>query len=215
MSAVEVSPLQLDDIDEYTALRYDVFASSDEGLISCFFPLGKSPTTHNFLRPKPEEITGDPDNAFFLMRDAQTQTILGAAHWDIQREPKSIDTVIAEEEEATQKRLCMKPVEGVNLHARNAFRKAQAKCHREALAGRAHVYLHLLVVVPEHQRRGAGTAALKKCIAVAEELGLPVYLESTTSGKLLYERHGFKTLGFYPLMPEILGTSIARSIIVC
>jgi len=42
----------------------------------------------------------------------------------------------------------------------------------------------------EAQRRGAGSMLLRWIAAEADNLGLPAYLESTTEGRDLYERHG-------------------------
>ncbi|MFF8955610.1 GNAT family N-acetyltransferase [Streptomyces sp. NPDC014894] len=71
--------------------------------------------------------------------------------------------------------------------------------------GRAHLHLHLqsMAVRPEHRRRGAGAAMLASGPARADELGLPVRLEASTSeDRRLYERLGCRDLGEPIRLPE-------------
>ena len=52
--------------------------------------------------------------------------------------------------------------------------------------------LHMLHTDPAYQRRGAASALLKWGTDRADQLGLPVYLESSSEGHDLYGRHGFE-----------------------
>jgi len=45
---------------------------------------------------------------------------------------------------------------------------------------------------PEFQGRGAGSALMEWGKQRSEELGLPIYLESSTKGHGFYKKHGFK-----------------------
>lgn len=45
---------------------------------------------------------------------------------------------------------------------------------------------------PEFQGRGAGSALMEWGKHKSEELGLPIYLESSTKGHGFYKKHGFK-----------------------
>jgi GNAT superfamily N-acetyltransferase len=47
---------------------------------------------------------------------------------------------------------------------------------------------------PDHQRKGVGKLLVQWGIQIAEQLGLPIYLESTNAGQPLYESQGFETL---------------------
>ena len=54
--------------------------------------------------------------------------------------------------------------------------------------------LNLLDTLPAHQRRGAGTQLVKWGAAVADQHGLPSYLEASPAGYQLYRKFGFEDL---------------------
>jgi predicted N-acetyltransferase YhbS len=57
----------------------------------------------------------------------------------------------------------------------------------------AHVYLYLLAVAPQLQRRGVGGRLLEAVIAHAGEQGMPVLLETMSPrNPPFYARHGFE-----------------------
>lgn len=45
---------------------------------------------------------------------------------------------------------------------------------------------------PKHQRRGAGGVLVKWGTKKADDLRLPIYLESSAEGYRLYQKHGFE-----------------------
>lgn len=194
----EISPLQYSEIDENTLLRYTAFSQSESSYIKCFYPGGYTDKTYAFWRRNAEKHINDPDHHFLLIRDPSTKEVLGAAEWKIQREPKTIETILEEDERGRQERASAAPVEGVNYVAIDAFREIQAECHRELLQGQPHVYLSVLAIYPQHQRRGIGNAAMKWGLDKADELGLPAYLEASQAGKGLYERCGFEVVKVFP-----------------
>ncbi|MBK1783340.1 GNAT family N-acetyltransferase [Prauserella cavernicola] len=69
--------------------------------------------------------------------------------------------------------------------------------------GRAHLYLPFLGVAPGEQGRGLGAALLADRLALADEQGLPVYLEASSArSRPLYERHGFRGTGEPVTLPD-------------
>lgn len=59
-----------------------------------------------------------------------------------------------------------------------------------------HLFLSSMATLPAHRGRGAGAAMLAAGLEWARALGLPVYLEASTSdNRRLYERCGFYDLG--------------------
>ncbi len=58
------------------------------------------------------------------------------------------------------------------------------------------VYLQLIGVAPDQQRRGFGSGLLAPMLARCDETDTPAYLEAATAdNRRLYERHGFDTVG--------------------
>lgn len=200
-----ITPLQFWEIDTYTYLRKTVFAAADPILDKCMFPQGYTRSVHAFLRRGPEKDLEDPNDHFLLIRDAATKEIVGAAEWEVQLDTRSIKSMLAEEAEAIEKRRAMAPIEGVNPIALDKFRVAQAQCHRELMRGRPHMYLGILVVDSKHQRRGVGQAVMKWGLDMADELGLPAYLESSGMGKGLYEKWGFVVERIMPFDAREIG----------
>jgi GNAT superfamily N-acetyltransferase len=54
--------------------------------------------------------------------------------------------------------------------------------------------LHMLHADPAFQGRGAGGMLVEWGTKIADELGLPAYLESSPKGYRVYQRYGFKDL---------------------
>ncbi len=58
------------------------------------------------------------------------------------------------------------------------------------------MYLQLIGVAPDHQRRGLGSHLLAPVLARCDATGTPAYLEAATvDNRRLYQRHGFDTIG--------------------
>ncbi|MCB0965341.1 MAG: GNAT family N-acetyltransferase [Ilumatobacter sp.] len=56
----------------------------------------------------------------------------------------------------------------------------------------SHWYLNMLATHPDWQRRGLGAALMREVFAIADEAGLPCYLETETDENVAYyRRHGF------------------------
>ncbi|KAI6091116.1 acyl-CoA N-acyltransferase [Hypoxylon rubiginosum] len=67
---------------------------------------------------------------------------------------------------------------------------------RDELFGKEHQYIYLssMATHPDHQRRGVGRLLMQWGINVAEQIGIPMYLESSKPGLRLYESMGFERL---------------------
>ncbi|MGF1507898.1 MAG: GNAT family N-acetyltransferase [Myxococcota bacterium] len=80
--------------------------------------------------------------------------------------------------------------------------------HDEAQLDR-HLYLAFLGTVPERQGRGHGSRLLQRFVELADERGLPAYLENSNPANTgLYERYGFTTTREWNLPdhgPRMLG----------
>ncbi|RPF36159.1 GNAT family N-acetyltransferase [Streptomyces sp. TLI_185] len=63
-------------------------------------------------------------------------------------------------------------------------------------AGRAHEYLWMIGVTPEHQGEGIGSALVQHVLDRCDREGLPAYLEASSArSRGLYERLGFELTG--------------------
>ncbi|MFF4275092.1 GNAT family N-acetyltransferase [Streptomyces sp. NPDC001536] len=63
-------------------------------------------------------------------------------------------------------------------------------------AGRAHEYLWMIGVAPEHQGQGLGTALIASVLDRCDREGLAAYLEASSArSRALYERLGFQPAG--------------------
>ncbi|MEV6946138.1 GNAT family N-acetyltransferase [Streptomyces sp. NPDC051172] len=63
-------------------------------------------------------------------------------------------------------------------------------------AGRAHEYLWMVGVTPEHQGEGIGSALVQHVLDRCDREGLPAYLEASSArSRVLYERLGFELTG--------------------
>ncbi|KAF1356348.1 acyl-CoA N-acyltransferase [Delphinella strobiligena] len=204
---IELSPLQESEIDEYSRLCFTIFRESDSSLSKCFYPNNYISSVSAHLNPKIRKTLVDPNAHLFLLRDGETKQVIGAAHWEVRQEEKPLASIIQDDERARREREAAAPVEGVNHVAINACRDIQAQCRREIMGGRPHVYLAVLVVSEQYQRRGVGSAAMKWGLDRADELGLPAYLESSRQGRGLYERWGFRVVKLLPFDAREYGHS--------
>ncbi|RMZ71749.1 acyl- N-acyltransferase [Pyrenophora seminiperda CCB06] len=91
------------------------------------------------------------------------------------------------------------PQPGWNEEATLMFRACLEKRKKEILGNRPHVYLNMLHTNPNHQGRGAGGLLLNSCIKRADELRLPIYLESSAAGHRFYQNRGFKDVEVCPV----------------
>lgn len=87
------------------------------------------------------------------------------------------------------------PVPGADEEGRPAaqeFYNYLNRVRREYMGTKPFAFLHLLVTDPEHHRRGAGSLLLRFGTEIADQAGLPGFLESTLVGRPLYARWGFE-----------------------
>ncbi|PVI02750.1 acyl-CoA N-acyltransferase [Periconia macrospinosa] len=84
---------------------------------------------------------------------------------------------------------------GTNEEACKAFFGGLGQKKAEIIGNMPHAYLGMLHTGPQYQKRGAASALLKWGLQRADELNLPVYLESSPTAYPLYRKHGFKDVG--------------------
>lgn len=189
---IELHPMLESDVDAHLAIMWSSFGPD---LMSVFYPRGlsasdlahmKADTLKAMRKNKPTEQTIyikaiDTD----LPADKQ---IVSTAKWQIYPRQRSDAELDRDAEEGGREDMFS---EGANVDAMKAFFGELVEKRRERFGGEPYVLLSVLVVHPEHQRRGLGAKQLQWGLDKADEMGLQAYLESSPKGKGLYAKHGF------------------------
>ena len=84
------------------------------------------------------------------------------------------------------------PTSNAKLMAR-FFGGLDAAC-KKVVGERPHAKLGILVTLPEHQGRGAGSMLVRCGCEKADAMGLECYLEASDMGLPIYENAGFRTV---------------------
>ncbi|KAE9376254.1 hypothetical protein N431DRAFT_435666 [Stipitochalara longipes BDJ] len=133
--------------------------------------------------------------------DPETGTLLGYARWYIPPshakngegmawEEAIVPRVSKEEEEEINR--VAESVEWDPKPGNERMLEGVRDVKNEILGRRAFMRLDLLMVGPEHQRKGVGTALLQSGIREAEKLGLDIFCYASTMAVGLYKRLGFR-----------------------
>ncbi|KAF2474432.1 uncharacterized protein BDR25DRAFT_256293 [Lindgomyces ingoldianus] len=135
------------------------------------------------------ERKGDLSTRYMKAVDEETGQLIAFSKWHIYDTPESA----AAAERSVDIR------QGMNKEAFTAFFGGLAKRKKELIGSKPHIYLHLLHTDPKFQKRGAGGLLLKWGMDKSNELGFPVYLESTPDGHPFYLKYGFKDIEEFAL----------------
>ncbi|KAL6706663.1 hypothetical protein ACN47E_005205 [Coniothyrium glycines] len=161
-----------------------------EGLAYKNNPLGSilapGPFPPDAAQQRIDQIIGmrkdDPTAKYSQAVDEASWTMIAFAKWHIYQTESQVAASV-------------RPLSfggGRNKDACTAFFGGMAE-RKKALMGNApHIYLHLLHTDPEYQGRGAGGLLVTMITRRADELGLPVYLESSTVAHRFYQNHSFR-----------------------
>jgi GNAT superfamily N-acetyltransferase len=193
---IELHPMTEADVDAHLEIMWLSFGSD---LMSVFYPNGMSASDRSHMKAdtlkamrksKPTEQTlyiKAIDTS--LPADAQ---IVSTAKWQIYPRQRSNEELDRDAKEGGRDDMFS---EGANVEAMKAFFSELVEKRRERFGGEPYVLLSILVVHPDHQRRGLGALQLKYGLEKADEMGVQAYLESSPKGKGLYAKYGFKEEG--------------------
>ncbi|OTB08662.1 hypothetical protein M426DRAFT_316675 [Hypoxylon sp. CI-4A] len=178
-----VLPAQIPDIEPV----YDVYfaAFKDEPINDLLYPRGVDRKAHT--EGTKEWWAHDKIGYTVKCLDTDTGKIVGMAGWDIFWRPG--------EDNGWERPAGIPWLEG----------KEKEKCEgvlnpmwdmRDKLFGKRHQYIYLSVIAvdPEYQRRGIGRLLMLWGVDIAEKLQIPIYTEASESGYRLYENVGFERL---------------------
>ena len=145
-------------------------------------------------RPKEERMTkhlermADPQFVYHKAVDPENPSgpILGVAVWYWVEDPHN----------STQNIPWGDPSPEVHLECYDAslgaLRRWRLNYFRER--NQPFVYMALLTVVPEAQRRGVGSALLREGLKEADRRGLPAFIEASPAGLGLYKKFGWEEM---------------------
>jgi len=126
----------------------------------------------------------DPNTTFIKVTD-ETGLIIGMARWNV------YDGVTPPEDRIGTKEFWH---DEASADYADALVNRYSENRREAIqeTGGHLCALDLLVVDPEHHRRGAGQMLIRWGTSIADKMNVKATVESSDYGKALYERCGFK-----------------------
>ena len=201
---VKIEPLKQEDINDFVKTFWTAFEPLEANMPHpMIYRNGLSLELVERYRDRILKSTkNDPAAHCFCARDKSSNNILGVSWWDMVENPPrtkaEMDTAF---EQAAQSRYEVPSTAGTNEELDRAFFKARLYSEMEATAtcDQGYVTCKTLAVLPSSQRLGIGSLLLKHGLLKADELGLPVYLDASVSGRPLYERYGFKVVRDVPM----------------
>jgi GNAT superfamily N-acetyltransferase len=195
---IELHPMLESDVDAHLDIMW---ASFGPDLMSVFYPRGLSASDREHMKADTLKAlrkgSSKPTEQTIYIKAIDTDLppasqIVSTAKWQIYPRQRTEEELDRDAAEGGRENMFS---EGANVDAMKAFFKELAERRRERFGGEPYVLLSVLVVHPEHQRRGLGALQLKWGLEKADEMGVQAYLESSPKGKGLYAKHGFEEEG--------------------
>lgn len=134
-----------------------------------------------------------------LPADDPYKGVIGVSQWRIYRHARGAEDLEAEKARADADSAAHGPPPGMDMAFMGDFLGALETLKARLLGGKPYIYLHILATRPGFQRKGVGAVSLKWGAETADELGLPIYLESSPQGVELYRRWGFEPVERVPI----------------
>ncbi|KAF7626590.1 GNAT family acetyltransferase [Aspergillus flavus] len=183
-----ILPASPEDAPTLTRIHGDAFQNST--LLDLMFGPPTEENLKGFTAQLAELIANDKTARFTKAVDNDTNKIVGWSWWNIFPDHKSR----LEGSEAFAKDHTDPPESAISPEAYREYFRGVEERREKWVGGRAVVFLRVLVVLPEYQRKGVGAKLMTKGLEEATALNLPVWLESSEEGYALYKKLGFKDL---------------------
>jgi len=180
--AIIVAPIELDDLQAWLEIHYEAFQST----FAFFWNQRPSPESYKLLAERRVKALSEPGS--YVMKAVDTDNdnrVVGVASWAIYEKERQADEVKKSFAQPM-------PIPEINCQARDAFLVHINEARVKYMGTAPCVMLNSLVVHPEYQRRGIGTALMKFGVDEADRLGFRGYLEASAGGKGLYEKFGYR-----------------------
>lgn len=192
-----IHPLTLEDIPEIFAMAQKSFFKANRHLYN---PYPCPPSSYaQLLQGQLDLFSARHPNTALKAVDDATGHIVGAAGWGVHAEDEPVTQTLEETVEARMQprvpELCEDVFRGVYT-AMNEGRREVIGIEEEGKVVRfkKRVELQFLYTHPEYQRRGIGSALLKRFLEETGDMGLVFYLQATDDGRPLYEKIGFEVV---------------------
>jgi GNAT superfamily N-acetyltransferase len=197
---LQLAPAGEADLPKILEVQYAAFAQ--DPINRLMFPVPTPPSTFEKSLDRARRDISNPDVAFMKVTETETGEIVSFAKWYIYKHQRPEEEWNKEEKRDWG--------EGTNVEVADTFFGLLTRNRRKFMAGepyccklvtsrgrrictkRCPAVLNLLDTLPAHQRRGAGTKLLRWCADVADQYGLPIYLEASPAGYHLYRKFGFE-----------------------
>ncbi|PLN84930.1 acyl-CoA N-acyltransferase [Aspergillus taichungensis] len=196
--AYTIQPLTIEDIPETFAMAQKAFAKSQPHYYNPYPYSAES--SAQLLQGQLGLFKDRPPNQALKAVDDATGHIVAVAGWGVHTEDEPVTQTV---EEAVEAR--MQP--RVPELCEDGFRAAYTAMHegRREVIGivdgegkvvkfKKRVELQFLYTHPEYQRRGIGSALLRKFLEETKGTGLMLYLQATADGRPVYEKIGFEAV---------------------
>ena len=182
---LEVHPLQPEDLEAWVRLHYLAFRNST---VACLWRSEPSAASYSILAKSRgrELLESSPRAHHYKVVDTELDNkLVAVAKWHIYEKERS-------EEEVRSDFTLPAQIPEECRAAREKFMDGIFKSRWDIMGTKPHVILDMLSTHPDHCRRGAGSMLVKWGTNKADELGLDCYLEGSSQGRGLYEKHGYQ-----------------------
>lgn len=157
---IEIKPLEPHDMEEWLRLHYDSF----HPILPMFWYRKPSDESFKTLAERRLPSLSNPGNYTFKAVDTEANNkIVGVANWEVHPEERTA--------EAFKKSLAQRmPIPEINYDIRDAFMKHINESRVNNMGYGPVVMLGSLIVSPDYQRKGVGTALMKFGVDEADRL---------------------------------------------
>lgn len=178
---------QAEERDSEAIVRLQFGACALDPGFSVIFPKGATPESVAFFtRISQHEIRNDTTCDTVKATDADTGELASFATWYLMPE-KSVEQV---DEEMLNDQVDL-PADANQDAGKVLIRDGHRKRH-EIMGSRAYMYLAAVGTATKYRRQGAASLCLEWGTRLADERGLPGYVEGTPLGTELYRKFGFE-----------------------